>query len=100
MSLGSGFSSRAAAGRNHVCGGGQFSTVDVNAQRLTSCAGNYDDGSGNNGGLITVGGVGDSTDNPADPNAVRRGRTTSSTTSCRFLTRATAAEDRHGQPVE
>jgi hypothetical protein len=67
MSLGSGFSFQGVDG--HVCGGGQFSTVDVNAQRLTSCAGNYDDGVGNDGGLITVGGVGDSTDNPADPNA-------------------------------
>jgi hypothetical protein len=71
MSLGSGFSFQGAAG--HVCGGGQFSIVDVNAQRLTSCAGNYDDGEGNNGGLITVGGVGDSTDNPADPNAENGG---------------------------
>ena len=35
--------------------------------RLTSCAGNYDDGFGNNGALITVGGVGDDTANPADP---------------------------------
>ncbi|HEX4625439.1 MAG TPA: hypothetical protein VH231_13365 [Solirubrobacteraceae bacterium] len=67
MSLGSGFSFQGVDG--HACGGGQFSTVDVNAQRLTSCAGNYDDGFGANGGLITVGGVGDSTDNPADPNA-------------------------------
>jgi hypothetical protein len=66
MSLGSGFSFQGVDG--HACGGGQFSTVDVNAQRLTSCAGNYDDGVGNDGGLITVGGVGDSTDNPADPN--------------------------------
>ena len=67
MSLGSGFSFQGVDG--HACGGSQFSTVDVNAQRLTSCAGNYDDGFGGNGGLITVGGVGDSTDNPADPNA-------------------------------
>jgi hypothetical protein len=66
MALGSGFSYQGIDG--HVCGGGQFSLVDVNSQRLTSCAGNYDDGVGNNGGLITVGGVGDSIDNPADPN--------------------------------
>ena len=43
---------------------GQFSIVDVNSQRLTSCAGNFDDGLGNDGALVTVGGVGDLTDNP------------------------------------
>lgn len=35
----------------------QFSTVDVNDSRLTSCAGNFDDGFGSNGALITVGGA-------------------------------------------
>jgi hypothetical protein len=65
LSLGSGFSYQGIAG--HDCGGGQFSTVDVNGSRLTSCAGNYDDGLGEDGALITVGGVGDSLDNPADP---------------------------------
>ena len=57
----------------HPCGGEQFSTVDINGARLTSCAGNYDDGLGNDGALITVGGVGDSTDNPADPFATSSG---------------------------
>ena len=56
-----------------MCGGGQFSIVDVNGQRLTSCAGNYDDGLGNDGALITVGGVSDSTDNPANPNSSNTG---------------------------
>ncbi|MGH3105242.1 MAG: hypothetical protein ACRDN6_14220 [Gaiellaceae bacterium] len=70
MSLGSGFSYQGGSGPGtHACGGGQFSIIDVNSQRLTSCAGNYDDGQGNNGGLITVGGVGDLNDNPADPNS-------------------------------
>ena len=52
-----------------ICGEfvGQFNIVDVNNQRLTSCAGNYDDGFARNGALITVGGVGDSLDVPADP---------------------------------
>ncbi len=45
----------------------QYSTVDVNGERLTSSAGNPDDGFGANGALITVGGVGDSSDNPIDP---------------------------------
>jgi hypothetical protein len=71
MALGSGFSYQGVGG--HACGGFQFSIVDVNGQRLTSCAGNYDDGLGNNGALITVGGVGDSTDNPADPNSSSSG---------------------------
>lgn len=71
MALGSGFSYQGVDG--HVCGGGQFSLVDVNSQRMTSCAGNYDDGLGNDGALITVGGVGDSTDNPADPNSSTSG---------------------------
>ncbi len=45
----------------------QFSTVDVNGGRLTSAAGGEDDGYASNGGLITVGGDGDSADNPEDP---------------------------------
>lgn len=45
----------------------QFSTVDVNGRRLTSAAGGQDDGGGFDGGLITVGGLGDSTANPVDP---------------------------------
>ena len=65
MTLGIGFSYQGVDG--HVCGGGQFSTVDINGNRLTSCAGNYDDGFGNNGALFTVGGVGDSLLNPLDP---------------------------------
>jgi hypothetical protein len=68
MSLGIGYSYQGESG--HVCGTAspQSSTVDVNGQRLTSCAGGYDDGFGSDGGLITVGGVGDSPNNPTDPN--------------------------------
>ena len=69
MSLGSGFSFQSGVPSDHVCGSVQFSTVDVNGSRLTTCAGNYDDGYSANGGLITVGGVGDSLANPPDPNA-------------------------------
>lgn len=67
MSLGSGFSFQGSPG--HECGTGapQASIVDVNAQRLTSCAGNYDDGDLFNGALITVGGVGDDILNPFNP---------------------------------
>lgn len=69
MSLGIGFSFQQGSG--HTCGPGspvskQHSVVDVNGVRLTSCAGGDDD-AGTFGSLITVGGVGDSTDNPADP---------------------------------
>lgn len=67
MALGSGFSYQSGQ-PGHICAPSQFSIVDVNSQRLTSCAGNFDDGLGNDGALITVGGVGDSIDNPVDPN--------------------------------
>jgi uncharacterized repeat protein (TIGR01451 family) len=68
MSLGSAYSYQQLPG--HQCGGTQFSTVDVNGRRLTSCAGNHDDGvqGAGNSQLMTVGGVGDDIDNPANPN--------------------------------
>ncbi|WP_339133779.1 MAG: hypothetical protein WGN25_13680 [Candidatus Electrothrix sp. GW3-4] len=47
----------------------QFSEVDVNNIRLTSSAGGQDDGYADNGGLITVGGIGDSPANPVNPYA-------------------------------
>jgi lysophospholipase L1-like esterase len=50
--------------------GEQYSIVDVNGRRLTSAAGGYDDGENGNGALITAGGVGDSTANPPDPEAL------------------------------
>jgi hypothetical protein len=67
MSLGSGHSYQGESG--HVCGtqSQQSSLVDVNGKRLTSCAGNFDDGVAADGALITVGGVGDSTDDPTMP---------------------------------
>lgn len=67
MSLGSGFSYQGVSG--HDCGGGQFSVVTINGQLLTNCAGNFDDGEAANGALLTVGGVGDSLDNPTPPEA-------------------------------
>ena len=58
-------------GGSNLCGtqSAMFSFVDVNGQRLTSCAGNLDDGVGTvaNGLLITVGGIGDDPANPVDP---------------------------------
>ncbi|MEV4536688.1 GDSL-type esterase/lipase family protein [Asanoa sp. NPDC049518] len=59
MSLGISFSYQSA-------GTQQFSTVDVNGQRLTSAAGGEDDGADHDGALITVGGEGDAAANPAD----------------------------------
>ncbi|HEU4741253.1 MAG TPA: Ig-like domain-containing protein [Meiothermus sp.] len=47
----------------------QYSQVDVNGQRLTTAAGGEDDGQQANGALLTVGGIGDSNANPANPNA-------------------------------
>jgi hypothetical protein len=70
MSLGIGF--------GYQLGSPQYSTVDVNGRRLTTSAGGSDDGVATNGGLITVGGIGDSPANPADPNFV--GGSTSDTT--------------------
>jgi len=67
LSLGSGFSFQEGSVDPHDCTPNQFSIVEVNGSPLTACAGNWDDGYPSNGGLITVGGVGDSTDNPADP---------------------------------
>lgn len=80
MSLGISFSAQdqsGLGGLNH-CGGESVmdTQVDINlaslgavAARLTSCAGNIDDGVGtvSNGILITVGGVGDNLANPSDP---------------------------------
>lgn len=43
----------------------QYSVIDVNGSRLTSSAGGQDDGIGENGGLITVGGIDDTNDNPS-----------------------------------
>jgi len=48
---------------------GQFSTVDVNTNRMTSSAGGQDDGEPEDGALLTVGGIDDTDANPADPNA-------------------------------
>ncbi|MCU0870776.1 MAG: pre-peptidase C-terminal domain-containing protein, partial [Pirellulaceae bacterium] len=47
--------------------GTQFSYVEVDRQPVTGSAGNADDGDVVNGESITVGGVGDSLANPADP---------------------------------
>jgi len=59
---------------------GQYSTIQVNGQMLTSSAGGQDDcdqkyqtvpdwGACGNGSLLTVGGIGDSPTNPPDPTA-------------------------------
>jgi len=45
-------------------GDSQYSQVDVNGALLTNCAGGQDDGISSNGGLVTVGGIGDSTNGP------------------------------------
>lgn len=60
-------------GGSHLCGtdSAMSSLVDINGLRLTSCAGNLDDAPSTeivaDGNLITVGGVGDTNDNPSDP---------------------------------
>lgn len=45
----------------------QFSQIDINGVRLSSAAGGQDDGADFDGQLITVGGLDDLPDNPADP---------------------------------
>jgi hypothetical protein len=59
----------------------QISRIDVNGMRLTSSAGGADDGpaacTGQNGELITVGGLDDSNANPPDPYSAP-------TTGCRY----------------
>ncbi|MEO8438730.1 MAG: Ig-like domain-containing protein [Spartobacteria bacterium] len=56
-------------------GGGQYSQIDVSTNtnapmRLTTSAGGQDDGEPADGALITVGGIGDTNDNPPDPDAL------------------------------
>jgi len=48
---------------------GQYSVLEmgINGQRISTSAGGYDDGEGDNGALITVGGIGDTNANPANP---------------------------------
>src|SRR5262249_24131689 len=60
MSLGISFS-------NQSGGLQQYSIVDGNGPRLVTSAGGEDDGAPHNGALLTVGGEGDSPDNPSDP---------------------------------
>jgi hypothetical protein len=73
MGLGISFSAQDqfGVGGSHLCGTdtGQDSQIDVNGERLTSCAGNEDDGVGpiSNGMLFTIGGLDDAADNPTDP---------------------------------
>ena len=55
-----------------VSGGPQYSIVEVNGNRMTTSAGGQDDAvviTSGNGALLTVGGLGDSNANPADPYA-------------------------------
>jgi hypothetical protein len=58
---------------SNLCGidTAQYSQIDVNGQRMTTCAGNFDDANPTeavaNGLLMTVGGIGDDPGNPTDP---------------------------------
>lgn len=68
LSLGIGFSYQGSSTDREQCNptAGQRFDVDVNATRLTSCAGHWDDGVGANGALITMGGFGDNLNTPID----------------------------------
>ena len=81
------FSTQGGTTGSHECGTSrpQFSILDVNGSRLTSCAGNSDDGQPTgqaavNGRLITVGGLDDATTNPGNPFQEARDGTTPRTT--------------------
>jgi VCBS repeat-containing protein len=65
MSLGIGFSFQNG-------GSQQFSNITIDGRPLTSSAGGEDDGASSDGGLVTVGGIGDSSDNP-NPTAPTNG---------------------------
>ncbi len=58
LSLGIGYSYQSTNGDS------QYSEVNINGALLSDCAGGEDDGGSFNGGLITVGGLGDSTAGP------------------------------------
>ena len=75
MALGINFGNQGVGPGTDQCGTTQVSEIDINGQRLTSCAGNADDGplAFTGGALFTVGGVGDSTNNPANPFATGTG---------------------------
>ncbi len=62
-----GFDATMSIGDSFSAGNGQFSIIHVNGGLLTSSAGGFDDGQGEDGGLITAGGIGDSIDNPINP---------------------------------
>ncbi len=70
-----GFEALMSLGIGHGFQGGMRSFLDVNTRRLTSSAGGQDDGASANGALITVGGLGDSSANPPDPNSFVNGQT-------------------------
>jgi len=57
-------------GYSYQTGGSQqYSNVSVDGRKLTSSAGGEDDGGPYNGGLVTIGGIGDDPANPTNPNA-------------------------------
>jgi hypothetical protein len=73
MAIGDGYSYQGAA-HSHSCGPvQQDSWIKVNEALLTSCAGGDDDGNPNFQYLITVGGIGDSTDDPSNPSTTTEG---------------------------
>jgi hypothetical protein len=67
MAIGDGYSYQ-NGGSTHACGPApQDSIIEVDSKRLTSCAGGSDDGEVYPEHLITVGGIGDSLEDPSNP---------------------------------
>jgi hypothetical protein len=73
MAIGDGFSYQGEGPSSHKCGPEQQdSTIKIDEQLMTSCAGGYDD-SPTTQFLISVGGIGDSIDDPANPATTTEG---------------------------
>jgi hypothetical protein len=62
-----GFEALVSLGIGFSAGNAQFSQIDVNNRRLTSSAGDFDDGVASNGALFTIGESNDDPANPTDP---------------------------------
>jgi len=73
MAIGDGYSYQ-NQGSTHACGPAQQdSIIEVDSKRLTSCAGGSDDGEVFPEHLITVGGIGDSLEDPSNPYTTTEG---------------------------
>jgi hypothetical protein len=86
MAIGDGYSYQ-NQGSTHECGPSpQDSIIEVDSKRLTSCAGGSDDGETSPEHLITVGGIGDTPQDPSNPYTTTEGEEAELYTLTPFLT--------------